>query len=68
MAAADHLQVPSPAWSFDPSRQSTWATPSVVPLLEGKPEILRSPLEQFRRGEDATVVSYDPARHAPLRA
>jgi len=63
MAAADHLQVPRQHGLFD-HHGIDLGDGTVAHYLEGS-QILRSPLEQFRRGEDATVVSYDPAAISP---
>jgi len=63
MAAADHLQVPRQHGLFD-HHGIDLGDGTVAHYLEGS-QILRSPLEQFRRGEDATVVSYDPAHISP---
>jgi len=63
MAAADHLQVPRQHGLFD-HHGIDLGDGTVAHYLEGS-QILRSPLEQFRRGETATVVSYDPAAISP---
>lgn len=63
MAAADHLQVPRQHGLFD-HHGIDLGDGTVAHYLEGS-QILRSPLEEFRRGETETVVTYDPARLSP---
>ncbi len=56
MAAADHLQVPRRHGLFN-HHGVDLGDGSVAHYLEGR-EILRSPLEEFSRGQPLSVVSY----------
>ena len=58
MAAADHLQVPRQHGLFN-HHGIDLGDGSVAHYLEGR-AILRSPLEDFSRGEPVAVVAYDP--------
>ena len=62
MAAADHLQVPRQHGLFL-HHGIDLGDGSVAHYLEGR-EILRSPLEEFSRGQDVSVVSHDQASSA----
>ncbi len=63
MAAADHLQVPRQHGLFN-HHGIDLGDGSVAHYLEGR-AILRSPLEDFSRGEAVAVVGYDPAEISP---
>ena len=62
MAAADHLRVPRQHGLFLHHGIDLGAG-SVAHYLEGR-EILRSPLEEFSRGQDVSVVNHDQASSA----
>ena len=62
MAAADHLRVPRQHGLFL-HHGIDLGDGSVAHYLEGR-EILRSPLEDFSRGQDVSVVSHDQASPA----
>ena len=62
MAAADHLRVPRQHGLFL-HHGIDLGDGSVAHYLEGR-EILRSPLEEFSRGQDVSVVSHDQASSA----
>lgn len=62
MAAADHLRVPRQHGLFL-HHGIDLGDGSVAHYLEGR-EILRSPLEEFSRGQDVSVVSHDQASAA----
>ena len=62
MAAADHLRVPRQHGLFL-HHGIDLGDGSVAHYLEGR-EILRSPLEEFSRGQDVSVVSHDQASPA----
>ena len=62
MAAADHLQVPRQHGLFL-HHGIDLGDGSVAHYLEGR-EILRSPLEEFSRGQDVSVVSHAQASSA----
>ena len=62
MAAADHLRVPRQHGLFL-HHGIDLGDGSVAHYLEGR-EILRSPLEEFSRGQEVSVVSHDQASPA----
>ena len=62
MAAADHLRVPRQHGLFL-HHGIDLGDGSVAHYLEGR-EILRSPLEEFTRGQEVSVVSHDQASPA----
>lgn len=62
MAAADHLRVPRQHGLFL-HHGIDLGDGSVAHYLEGR-EILRSPLEEFSRGQEVSVVSHDQASAA----
>ena len=62
MAAADHLRVPRQHGLFL-HHGIDLGDGSVAHYLEGR-EILRSPLEEFSRGQDVSVVNHDQASPA----
>ena len=59
MAAADHLEVPRQHGLFN-HHGIDLGDGSVAHYLEGR-EILRSPLEEFSRGQPLQVISYAEA-------
>ncbi len=65
MAAADHLQVPRQHGLFN-HHGIDLGDGTVAHYLEGR-EILRSPLEEFSRGQPLSVVPYPAEQCSPAR-
>ncbi|MFM7434957.1 MAG: lecithin retinol acyltransferase family protein [Vulcanococcus sp.] len=63
MAAADHLQVPRQHGLYQ-HHGIDLGDGTVAHYLEGR-QILRSPLEEFSRGQPIRVVPYDPQACSP---
>ncbi|MFM7696063.1 MAG: lecithin retinol acyltransferase family protein [Vulcanococcus sp.] len=63
MAAADHLQVPRQHGLYQ-HHGIDLGDGTVAHYLEGR-QILRSPLEEFSRGQPIRVVPYDPQTCSP---
>ncbi|MFY8147875.1 MAG: lecithin retinol acyltransferase family protein [Prochlorococcaceae cyanobacterium] len=64
MAVADHLEVPRQHGLFH-HHGIDLGDGSVAHYLEGR-EILRSPLEEFSRGQPVSVVTYEPGACSPV--